>query len=74
MTRIPCNRMGCWKRCASKSEQRLSVMSDEFNQVMAALTNLAMCLAESGHQAEAAEVEQTLRNTLCGIGVKGVAK
>ena len=52
---------GCWKRCASKSEQRWSAGSDEHTQITGALTNLGGCLSESGHQAEAAEADQALR-------------
>ena len=59
---------GCWKSCASKSEQRLSLGSDEFTQVMATLANLAMMLGMSGHPTEAREVEQTLRSSLARYG------
>ena len=52
---------GCWKRCASKSEQRWSAGSDEQLQITGALTNLAGCLSESGHHAEAAEADQAVR-------------
>ena len=52
---------GCWKRCASKSEQRWSAGSDEHTQITGALTNLGGCLSESGHQAEAAEVDRALQ-------------
>jgi hypothetical protein len=52
---------GCWKRCASKSEQRWSAGSDEQLQITGALTNLAGCLSESGHQAEATGVDQALK-------------
>ena len=48
---------GCWKKCASKSEQRWSAGRDEYDahtQITGALTNLAGCLSESGHHAEAA--------------------
>ena len=58
----------CWKNCASKSEQRLSLGSDEFTQVMATLANLAMMLGMSGRPAEAREVEQTLRSSLARYG------
>ena len=46
---------GCWKQCASKSESRLR---EDFPQVSGGLTNLGICLYESGHTAEAIEVEQ----------------
>ena len=46
---------GCWKRCASKSESRLR---EDFPQVSGGLTNLGICLYESGHTAEGVEVEQ----------------
>ena len=62
------HRGGNWKNCASKSEQRLSLGSDEFTQVMATLANLTMCLGMSGHPAEAREVEQTLRSSLARYG------
>ena len=48
---------GCWKQCASKSERRLR---EDFPQVSGALTNLRICLYESGHTAEAKEVEQAI--------------
>ena len=46
---------GCWKQCASKSESRLR---EDFPQVSGGLTNLGICLYESGHTAEAIQVEQ----------------
>ena len=49
---------GCWKQCASKSERRLR---EDFPQVSGALTNLRICLYESGHTAEATEVEKAIR-------------
>ena len=48
---------GCWKQCASKSESRLH---GDFEQVSGGLTNLGICLYESGHTAEAKEVEQAI--------------
>jgi hypothetical protein len=56
---------GSWSRCASKSEQRLSAAeSDESCQITMALANLAECLRESGHQAEAKEVQKALVLTM----------
>ena len=56
------------------SEQRLSLGSDEINKVMAALTNLTICLNESGHTAEALEVDQTLRSILARLAASRIAK
>ena len=44
----------CWKKCASKSEERLAFEDDQsqYIQFQTAMTNLAICLKESGHMSE----------------------
>jgi len=57
---------GCWKRCAGKSESRLH---DDYIEISNTLTNLVICLKESGHMAEAMEVQQACEQFREGTGV-----
>ena len=61
----------CWKICARKSEERLRFVEDEsdYIQVQTAMTNLMICLKESGHMAEAMEVQQACEQFREGTGV-----
>ena len=57
---------GCWKRCASKTESR---SHDDYIEMSNTLTNLVICLKESGHPGEAKQVQKALEQFREGTGV-----